>query len=116
MTFLFAYWRWILALGLVALVAGAGWYVQSLRSENRELTLTNERMSARLVSYDSALRANQAALTARESEARALTQEKNEIIANLRKLYEDNEDACVWGDARIPDAIFDQLRGKEPGR
>jgi hypothetical protein len=109
MTFLLANWRWILAgaaaLGLVAF----GLYVHRLRSENLELTDKLARMEAHVASLSRSLVVNQAALSARTKEADALAREKNQALAELRKLYETDPEACSWANARVPDSVLSQL-------
>ncbi|MDR0549131.1 MAG: hypothetical protein LBI10_06960 [Deltaproteobacteria bacterium] len=109
MTFLLANWKWIGLLALGIILFSLIGYIKLLKTENRELAKNAEIAEARIMDLNKALIANQTALTARINEVKLLTQEKNEIIANLRKLYETNEEACVWGDSYIPKSIYSQL-------
>jgi hypothetical protein len=46
---------------------------------------------------------------------KALAREKDEIITNLRKLYEIDKEACDWGDIRVPDSVYAWLCGPGGG-
>jgi hypothetical protein len=114
-TFLLANWKALamafIGAGCLALAA----YAWALRAENRGLEASLARSEARLASLSHALATNQAALSARIEAAQALAKEKDEIITNLRKLYETDEEACNWGDARVPDSVYAWLCGPGGG-
>jgi hypothetical protein len=114
MAFLLTNWKWLGLAALVILLIGMTGYVRMLKSENRELARTAEVAEARVADLSKALIVNQTALTARINEVKLLTKEKTEIIANLRKLYETNEEACSWGDSYIPQSVYSQLCQSTP--
>ena len=109
LTILLKYWKFA-ALGLMAIVLAIGFfYVKNLKTENARLSEGLQTRDAAIGRLASDLEANRRALAARQAEAAALAEERDQATKALEEIYKNDKDACGWRDTAIPGGIYDRL-------
>jgi hypothetical protein len=110
----------LIGLGLVSVVVGALYVSSVLRDrdqlieEKKELLISNQRLSADLVSAQRTISDNIAALDEYEKRLQSSKELWSQSEKELKKLNETDAVVCDWGSDVVPDAVWGWLCSEAP--
>jgi Tfp pilus assembly protein PilN len=102
-------WLPILVGILVVLIVVERFDVKKHEAENARLTKSVATSQIVITRLTGDLKANQLALEQRQAETAQLSQERQDAVQSLEKIYETDKEACDWSAGVIPDSVYNQL-------
>jgi uncharacterized membrane protein YdfJ with MMPL/SSD domain len=103
-------WRWWTILGLAGVLIFLWLRVQALEEQNDRLAAVVKSSEVVIATQRDQLDANQTALRQHQEDLSKLDEDHQATLADLRRLYDEDQESNDWGSTPIPRAIIDQLR------
>lgn len=103
-------WRLIVWLGLVAALAGAGWYIKGLITDNEQLRQQVDQWQTNYDSLNTIWQQERDALSEREATYQDLAKRSHTLSKKLSEVlsHASQKDSCVFN--TVPPAVDQRLR------
>ena len=111
--FIAKYWRSLLFSAVVAAALGGAVLLRDARLENARLLEENRAAAAVVARLTEELAENRRALETREAESKVLAGERRAALAELDRLYAEDQESCDWASGKVPKKVYDKLCGAD---